>query len=247
MSIYTELNYRLYRDETPYTNCEVEKYIDNNYPHTNIDSTLLDCLFEHFKPNFVLEIGSMVGGSCIKMLDSFKTVGLNDSYIVCVDPFTGDANMWDWEYTLQDWYRFLRLENGIPTIYKRFLANTYQYKDKIVPINCTAFTGINLLERLYNTHKSISSLPTLIYLDSSHCKNETFLEIVECWDKLLGPNTLLFGDDFSHPDVTHDVLRAAKTFTLNLTLRDQIKDKLSPISFLKEDVLVYNNQWMLYK
>ena len=120
MSIYTELNNRLYGNETPYTNCDVEKYIDTGYPHTNIDPFLLNCLFDRLKPTFILEIGSMVGGSCLRMVKSLKSLNLNDSYIVCIDPFTGDTNMWDWEYGVKDIYKFLKLENGIPTIYKRF-------------------------------------------------------------------------------------------------------------------------------
>ena len=47
--------------------------------------------------------------------------------------------------------KFLRLENGIPTIYKRFLANCKYngYENKILPINATTSVGIKLLQRLF--------------------------------------------------------------------------------------------------
>jgi hypothetical protein len=45
--------------------------------------------------------------------------------------------------------RFLRLENGIPTIYKRFLANCKYsgFENVILPINTTTSVGIKLLQR----------------------------------------------------------------------------------------------------
>lgn len=244
MSVYNELNKTLYNNITPYTDCNYTN-VDGEYPHTNVQSDLLDCLFFEFKPIFVLEIGSMVGGSCLKIVESLQRLNMNDSCVVCIDPFTGDTNMWDQEQTTSG-YKFLQLENGIPTIYKRFLTNTRKYKNKIVPINCTAVTGIKLLARLFYMQKRISCVPSVIYLDSAHYKNETFLEISECIEQLMEPNTVLFGDDWQWEDVQHDVIRAVKHYGTNSSLRDKIKEKL-PRSMLNENVLVYDNQWMIFR
>ena len=114
----------LYSNNSPYLSCE-EKYIDNGYPHTNILYILLENLFNNIEPTYVVECGSMLGGSAIRMAETLKKMNKNTE-IVCIDPFTGDVNMWDWEKNGPEGnggWRFLRLENGIPTIYKRFLAN----------------------------------------------------------------------------------------------------------------------------
>jgi len=243
MSIYDELNYTLYNNITPYTNCDVVKYLDNAYPHTNVTPALLDSLFNEYLPESVLEIGSMVGGSCIRMIESLNRCGLHNSSIVCIDPFTGDMNMWGWE-SKNEGYKFLQLENGIPTIYKRFLANTYEYRNKIVPINCTALTGIKLLARI-RSHNRISSLPSIIFLDSAHYKNETYNEIIDCYEQLMRPNMVLFGDDWGWADVQHDVIRAAKHFELNIKMRNKIQNKLLGSDVI-DNVLVYDNQWMLF-
>lgn len=243
MLLYTELNRTIYNDITPYTNCEQSKYLDNNYPHTNVSPELLDCLFSELVPDSILEIGSMVGGSCIRIVESLNRCGLTNSTVVCIDPFTGDTNMWDWEHK-NEGYKFLQLENGIPTIYKRFLANTYKHRHRIVPINCTSFTGIKLLARLYG-HKRISSLPSIIFLDSAHYKNETYSEIIECLDQLMYPNMILFGDDWGWDDVRNDVLRASKHFELNMTMCNKMQNKLFG-SVIVDNVLVYDNQWVLF-
>jgi hypothetical protein len=74
----------------------------------------------------------------------FKGVKDNNktTEIICIDPFTGDVNMWDWKKEAQ--WKFLKLENRIPTIYKRFLANCKYngFEHKFLPINATASVGI---------------------------------------------------------------------------------------------------------
>ena len=140
----------------------------------------------------------MLGGSAIRMAQTLRNLNKNNE-IICIDPFTGDVNMWDWEKNGgvgNGGWRFLRLENGIPTIYKRFLANCKYggYENQILPINCTTSVGIKLLQRLYY-HKRISSLPNYIYLDSAHEKDETFIELSLCWS-ILQNKSILFGDDW---------------------------------------------------
>ena len=75
-------------------------------------------------------------------------------------------------------WKSLKLENGIPTIYKRFLANCKYsgFEDKILPINATSSVGIKLLQRLI-TQNRITQLPNYIYLDFAHEKDETFIEL----------------------------------------------------------------------
>ncbi len=91
----------------------------------------------------------MLDGSAIRMAETLKKNN-KSTKIICIDPFTGDVNMLDWEKnggTGNGGWRFLKLKNGILTIYKRFLANCKYngFENKILPINTTTTVGIKLL------------------------------------------------------------------------------------------------------
>lgn len=248
--IIQELLHNLYSSNSPYLSCE-EKYIDKGYPHTNILYDLLQILFTNIEPNYIVECGSMLGGSAIRMAETLKHLNKNTE-IICIDPFTGDVNMWDWEKNGGcggGGWRFLRLENGIPTIYKRFLANCKYsgFENKILPINATTSVGIKLLQRLFSQNR-ISQLPNYIYLDSAHEKDETFLELSLCWNCLIS-NSILFGDDWGWDSVREDVIKFSNIIKneTNYENLHKIYD-LRPSSLIINDcILVYNGQWILFK
>jgi hypothetical protein len=243
--IIQQLLENLYSNNSPYLSCE-EKYIDNGYPHTNILCDLLQILFTNIEPNYIVECGSMLGGSAIRMAETLKNNN-KSTEIICIDPFTGDVNMWDWERN--GGWKFLCLENGIPTIYKRFLANCKYsgFEDKILPINATTSVGIKLLQRLV-TQNRIPDLPNYIYLDSAHEKDETFIELSLCWNCLIH-NSVLFGDDWSWDAVREDVIKFSntikdKTDYENLT---KIHMLMNGSQIMNDNILLYNGQWVLFK
>jgi hypothetical protein len=243
--IINELLETLYSNNSPYLSCE-EKYIDNGYPHTNILYDLLQILFTNITPNYIVECGSMLGGSAIRIAETLKNNN-QDAEIICIDPFTGDVNMWDWEKN--DGWKFLRLENGIPTIYKRFLANCKYngFENKILPINCTTSVGIKLLQRLYN-QKRISLLPNYIYLDSAHEKDETFIELSICWNCLIN-DSILFGDDWGWVAVREDVIKFSNTIknTTNYKNLNNIHSLINGSQIINDNILLYKGQWILFK
>lgn len=243
--IIQELLENLYSNNSPYLSCE-EKYIDNGYPHTNILYDLLQVLFINIEPNYIVECGSMLGGSAIRMAETLKKNN-KDTEIICIDPFTGDVNMWDWEKNSS--WKFLRLENGIPTIYKRFLANCKYngFEHKILPINATTSVGIKLLQRLL-AQKRISQLPNYIYLDSAHEKDETFIELSLCWSCLTS-NSVLFGDDWSWQAVREDVLKFSNNIIneTNYENLHKINKLMKGSEIINNNILLYNGQWVLFK
>jgi hypothetical protein len=247
--IIQQLLENLYSNNSPYLSCE-EKYIDNGYPHTNILYDLLEILFVNIEPNYIVECGSMLGGSAIRMAETLKRVN-KPAEIICIDPFTGDVNMWDWERSseINNNWKFLRLENGIPTIYKRFLANCKYngFEDKIFPINATTSVGIKLLQRLL-TQNRISELPNYIYLDSAHEKNETFIELSICWDCLIN-NSILFGDDWNWDAVREDVIIFSNKIKgeTNYDTLNKIHTLLNGSQIVNDNILLYNGQWVLFK
>jgi hypothetical protein len=244
-SIIQELLENVYSGVSPYTSAE-EKYIDNGYPHTNILTDLLHVVFSTVEPTYIVECGSMLGGSAIRMANALKDLNKSNE-IICIDPFTGDVNMWDWEKT--NVWKFLRLENGIPTIYKRFLANCKfgGFEQTIFPINSTTSVGIKLLQRLYSQGR-ITSLPNYIYLDSAHEKDETFIELTLCWNCILGGG-IVFGDDWSWDAVREDVLKFSDVIKKlsNTRLLHKIHTMLPGSEIANDTVLLYNGQWLIFK
>ena len=247
--IINELLDTLYSNESPYLSCE-EKYIDNGYPHTNILYELLHVLFTNIEPTYIVECGSMLGGSAIRMAETLRNNN-KEANIICIDPFTGDVNMWDWEkkeLSTGGW-RFLRLENGIPTIYKRFLANCKYsgFEHNILPINATTSVGIKLLKRLFSQNR-ITQLPNYIYLDSAHEPTETFIELTLCWECLV-ENGILFGDDWNWEAVRNDVIlfsNKIKTQT-NYKKLYEISILLKGSYIVNDNILFYKGQWVLFK
>jgi hypothetical protein len=244
--IIAELLKTLYAGGSPHTSVDA-KYVDNGYPHTNIIPDLLRVLFTTIAPNYIVECGSMLGGSAIRMAETLKSIQ-NSTEIVCIDPFTGDVNMWDWETTQHGW-KFLRLENGIPTIYKRFLANIQAagFQPTILPINATTSVGVKLLQRLAS-QKRISSLPNYIYLDSAHEKDETFIELSICWNALTSAG-ILFGDDWGWDAVRDDVIKFSNTIKTqsNMTALSNIQSKVPGSTIHNSNILLYKGQWVLFK
>lgn len=245
MTIIKELLDTLYFNGSPYSSAE-EKYIDKGYPHTNIIPELLTTLFTTIEPSYIVECGSMLGGSAIIMAETLKKCN-KSTEIICIDPFTGDVNMWDWEKS-HTW-KFLRLENGIPTIYKRFLANCKYsgFEDKILPINATTSVGIKLLQRLL-VQRRITSLPNYIYLDSAHEPDETLLELMLCWN-CLTTKSVLFGDDWGWKSVRDDVHKFSNIVKNGIdydTLK-KVHSMISGSQIFNDCILLYKGQWVLFK
>lgn len=243
--IIKELLDNLYSNNSPYLSAE-HKYCDNGYPHTNILYDLLHVLFTNIEPTYIVECGSMLGGSAIMMAVVLKNNN-KSTEIICIDPFTGDVNMWDWERN--PGWKFLRLENGIPTIYKRFLANCKYsgFEDTILPINATTSVGIKLLQRLL-VQGRISELPNYIYLDSAHEKDETFIELSLCWNCLIN-RSILFGDDWLWDAVRGDVIKFSNTIKDRTDYHQlyKIYALLPGSEIVNDNILLYNGQWVLFK
>ena len=178
---------------------------DNGYPHTHLSEALVERVIGERQPQYWVEVGSMLGGSALLVARVAERLGC-ELDIVCVDPFTGDVNMWAWEQDLvrQGKWRFLGLVNGAPTIRQRFLANVKDagFEGVITPLPATGIVGINVLERVSNYR------PDVVYVDSAHEEDETFLELSTAWDFLV-KGGLLMGDDLDWPAVRNDVYKFA--------------------------------------
>ncbi len=250
--INAEIIDNLYENVSPFVYVK-DSYIDNNYPHTNIKEKLIDYVIRQYRPKFWLELGSFVGGSALNVASSVKKNN-TETGIICCDPFCGDVNMWDWiKNPLPSLkgidgkpYDFLKLENGIPTIYQRFLANIVfsGHSDIITPIQITSIVGIRLIERLYKQQR-ISELPSVVYLDSAHEVDETYLELVNAW-RCLSSGGILFGDDWDWKAVKKDVTKFAKRIQVDSERLKEANECLYS-SVVLSNILLYEGQWVLFK
>lgn len=243
-AIVGALTAALYGDAPPHRFAD-PAYRDDGYPHTNLQPAVIDSILDLTAPLFWLEIGSMLGGSAILTAAAVKR-RLAPTGIVCVDPFCGDVNMWAWEQEKRragEW-RFLRVEQGRPTIFDRFVANVDAagHNDVILPVTATATVGIRLLGRLLAQGR-IPCRPEVIYLDSAHEAEETLLELRLGWD-LLAPGGILFGDDWSWEAVRTDVLRFAATVA---TSPGRLLARHAQARPQDGVVLMENGQWALVK
>lgn len=184
---------RLYGGVSPFTHAD-RSYVDHSFPFTNLPEKLIDMFLDAHNPKVWVEVGAMHGGSAIRAADRIRHKGLNTE-IVCIDSFTGDVNMWLNEYE----HRFMHLERGRPTIWERFIANVAAagHEDIITPIYATSAVGLKIL-------RTLKIQASIVYLDSAHEPQETFLEAKSCWSIIPGGG-VLSGDDWNWPAVAADI------------------------------------------
>eukprot|EP00397_Hematodinium_sp_SG-2012_P050017 GEMP01057942.1.p1 GENE.GEMP01057942.1~~GEMP01057942.1.p1 ORF type:complete len:236 (+),score=38.43 GEMP01057942.1:530-1237(+) len=164
-----------------------QKQSHMDYPHSSIwlkGDQVIDRVIEELKPqtiNFIVEAGSMHGGSAIRMATELDKHGLREVPILCIDPWTVNVRAF--------------IEGGM--------------SDKhIVPFAVSSIVGARWLQ-------ATNFQPNLIYLDSAHEEDETYVELCLYWD-ILAPGGILMGDDYGWLAVKNDVDRFVADRNLKL-------------------------------
>jgi len=182
----------------------------NNYPHSNLlpefFGSILDTVHPDGGPHFIVEVGSLHGHSALQMATVLDHLQI-DVPILCIDPFTGDTNMWTNYQTDTAVGKWVNIRDGRMTVFDQFMVNIQFALTRtlsphhILPLQATSTVGARWLQAAGYT-------PDIIFLDSAHEEHETFLEISLYFDLLL-PGGILFGDDYGWPAVARDVHRFA--------------------------------------
>jgi hypothetical protein len=137
-----------------------------------------------FPPKQILEVGSFLGQSTQYMAERWP-----EAHITCVD---------NWSCKLSDsWAE--KLAKYLEDPYNRFLANMWDYRDRITIVkeNDPPATFLLAVDGFY---------PDLVYLDGSHEFNDVIYQLYICgayW-----PTAVVMGDDYNFTDVQ----RAIKLF-----------------------------------
>jgi hypothetical protein len=81
--IVSQLKTQLFDGDTPLAYAD-PRYLDDGYPHTNIEADIIHAVLEVVRPRFWLEIGSMLGGSAIRTANCIRLRALTQKSCVSI-------------------------------------------------------------------------------------------------------------------------------------------------------------------
>jgi SAM-dependent methyltransferase len=174
----------------------VSPYEDFDYQAIPLDlqgwgstDLIFDKLISAVQPKLIFEVGTWKGASAIHMANLLKEKDI-DAAIVCIDTWLGGLEHLIYKEDPELGLSKLR-KHGYPTLYYQFLANVMhqEFQDRIVPFPNTSNIAAKWFE-----HYHIKA--DLIYIDSSHDRDDVYDDLENYW-KLLRPDGILFGDDWS--------------------------------------------------
>jgi cephalosporin hydroxylase len=189
-----------------------------NYPASSLwksGTTIMERVFQEIggadKIRFVVEAGSMHGGSSIKIAMELDKRGRNDVPILCIDTFSGDLNNW----LNRDLWQYVNVRDGRATIFDQFMVNVRQAiadgsisSNHISAFQVDSIVGARWLQATAFT-------PQLIFLDPAHEIDETYTELTLFWS-ILEPGGILMGDGYSLKAVKLDLDRFVRDNNLKL-------------------------------
>lgn len=156
-------------------------------------------IISQIKPKIIIEVGSYIGYSAIKMADACKANNLKDVSIICIDPWLDASLRSDHEARVF----------GYPSVFYTFLNNvkTYNHDDIIIPLSMPALTGYRYL-------RDAGIKADLIYIDGSHDYDDVYLDVSR-YLTLLNPGGLLFGDDWTYEGVREATKQICSESSMN--------------------------------
>ncbi len=195
---------------------------DMRYPWTQVNERILDQALELLEGRlrFVIEVGSFIGKSSVLIAEWLRKRAAQLSRpaearrrheerqvpLLCIDTWTGDLGM-----TLGHIFKDkLAKRNGMPTLYHTWLMNVIaaNHTERILPLVAPSLLAARVLD-----YARLAA--DIIYLDSAHEQQETFLELVAFWPAVR-PGGLLIGDDFNWKAVSHDLQLFARTYNVTV-------------------------------
>ena len=161
------------------------------------------------RPRTIIEVGTWYGQSAITMGRAVKELGLPTN-IICVDTWLGAIEFWDdMAHTPE---RNLLQKNGYPQAYYQFLSNVVHQglQDVILP-----FPNTSLIAGRYMKKHAIEA--DMIYIDASHDYEDVKMDLKTYWP-LVSSGGVMFGDDYTWPDVAQAVNEFAESNKLKREL-----------------------------
>jgi len=166
------------------------------------------------KPQLIIEVGSWMGWSAIKMAEAMATLEDTNKGIICVDTWLGATEFWAtgnesggwWQqmglhenFFRENHYEFLSLKCGYPSVYYNFLSNIFH--KNLQKFICPFPQTSSIASRWFSLNNVKADL---IYIDGSHDYEDVKSDIKNYF-KLLENNGIIFGDDYWISDVKRAV------------------------------------------
>jgi len=234
-----------FRNFIEHASGELIKPADFWYPHTHLQTAFADAIIDLKGPDWVLEMGSFEGGSALVWAEILKERSPG-SVLVCMDPWSGDVNMWEWK---QKWLSLLSW--GMPGLYSQFMSNIIEkgHDDVVIPMQVTSVVGMKFFIRMIQNGEW-KIRPEVVYLDSAHEYEETLTELRIVFD-LLPPGGIVAGDDYNKDNGSSPwpgLVKAIREFaTRDDVERPDPKLEISGSRIENEKILLYHGQWALQK
>lgn len=127
----------LFAERSPYDGFPLSDF-EEKVEGWHCDNRIFEDLLSELRPNRILEVGTWLGGSALRMADLCAAKGL-EAPILCVDTWLGGSEFWE-QARDSSRYQQLNLHCGYPSVYYQFLANVIHrgHADRIVPFPQTS-------------------------------------------------------------------------------------------------------------
>lgn len=147
-------------------------------------------MINRLRPGLIIEVGSFLGGSSIRMAEAVKSAGLTNTAILCVDTWLAEQILW----SLPQQRQMLRIQFGRPMFYYTFLSNVIdaRLQDVIVPLSMPSLSAGRYIKQLGFTSK-------MIFIDGCHEGGDVRNDLDMYWEILESGGEMLI-DDYA-PDV----------------------------------------------
>ena len=174
-----------------YEDFDITPYKDTLEPGSRPADGLYEAWIENYKPNVVIEVGSFLGYSAIKMAKEVKRLGL-PTKIICVDTWLGSPEHYRMYKSKED----IRIgyKNGYPTLYQKFISSVIQneVQDIIYPFPYPSSIAYKILKNIF---EEIDIKADFIFLDGSHEEYDVQMDLFYYY-QLLKQGGNLWGDDY---------------------------------------------------
>lgn len=178
-------------DTKYYEGFDTTLYKDSLEPGSVPADGLYEYWIQTYKPNVVIEVGSFLGYSAIKMAKEVKRLGL-PTKIICVDTWLGSPEHYRMYKSKED----VRIgyKNGYPTLYYKFISSVIQndVQDVIIPFPYPSSIAYKILDKVFN---EIDIKPDFIFLDGSHEEHDVHMDLYYYY-QLLKDGGSIWGDDY---------------------------------------------------
>jgi hypothetical protein len=199
-----------------YENFDVSKYGNTLRPGSMPADGLYERWIQTYQPNVVVEVGSFLGYSAIKMAKEIKRLGMN-SKVICVDTWLGGAEIYDFIKGGNETTMGHAENNGYSNLYHKFVSNVIinDVQDIICPLPFPSSIGSHILKKVFS---KVDIWPELIFIDGSHEENDVMYDCFNYYS-LVKQGGAMWGDDWTWEGVRNGV----KNYTKENGCSDKLK------------------------